>query len=189
MLAVFPNRQGPMDDRDLPDPTYGYFVIFENPPPHASNLPDTRTAIDAIVEARIIARDCAATVHLRHHTETATFDLGSATPDGVFHVAPQLQEGDVLIPQDLDFLQRQQQEGDPRHPDLIPLSPSGAPAPADPPRPALCLDESLRNVPVTWPAGGPRPAPPPNPNATVTVISGVRLPFGPGSGRIFGSPR
>lgn len=107
----------------------------------------------------------------------------------MFHFAPQPREGNVLTSQDLAFLRRQQQGMDGLYPDLIPLPPSGDSALMAPPPPTLCLDDDLRNLPVTWPAGGPRLAPPPDPNATVTIIPGARPPFGPGSGRKFGAPR
>ena len=45
-----------MADPDLSDPTYGYFVVFENPPPHVRNLPAAHTATDAILETR--TRNC-----------------------------------------------------------------------------------------------------------------------------------
>lgn len=69
---------------DPDDPTYGYFLLFADPPPQSRNLPDARTDADAIRSAQEVAVDYAATVYLRHHTVQGTHLVGTATPDGVF---------------------------------------------------------------------------------------------------------
>ncbi|MCW2240354.1 hypothetical protein [Azospirillum canadense] len=74
----------PDDDSDLPDPTYGYFVVFENPPPDVRTLAGARTDADAIRDAIAVAQDSAAVLTLRHRTVSATLDLGTAHPDGTF---------------------------------------------------------------------------------------------------------
>ena len=87
-----------MDDNDLPDPTYGYFLVYETPPPDVRNLPDARTATQAIRDAREAARDCVTTIHLRHHTEAGTVTLGTAAPDGTFVETPALSSADPHPP-------------------------------------------------------------------------------------------
>lgn len=72
---------------DPDDPTYSYFLLFADPPPHSRNLPVPRTDEAAILEAQEVARDCAATVHLRHHGPDGTRLIGTATPDGAFTAA------------------------------------------------------------------------------------------------------
>ena len=72
---------------DPDDPTYSYFLLFAAPPPESRNLPDARTDEEAILAAQEVARDYAATVHLRHHAVDGTRLLGTVTPDGVFTAA------------------------------------------------------------------------------------------------------
>jgi hypothetical protein len=42
---------------DPDDPTYGYFLLYADPPPSSRNLPDARTDADAIQATVEIAFD------------------------------------------------------------------------------------------------------------------------------------
>ena len=69
---------------DPDDPTYGYFLLYADPPPSSRNLPDARTDADAIQAAMEVAFGSPTAVHLRHYTESGTQLIGIATADGVF---------------------------------------------------------------------------------------------------------
>lgn len=164
---------------DPDDPTYGYFLLYADPPPSSRNLPDARTDADAIQAAVEAAFDYATAVQLRHHTESGTYLIGSATADGVFTPA--------AMPDQHHGAQHQVSSnttaGTGRGGAQFPALPAGtASTPYDP-------DDAARHLLVTWPPSGPQ-AMTHRLSASAAVYGPAKpLPFGPGSGRKLGSPR
>ncbi|MCW2239497.1 hypothetical protein [Azospirillum canadense] len=203
-MAFAPTGKDIMDDSAIPDPTYGYFLTFALPPPDVRNLPDTRTDAEAIAAAVEAAQDRAAVVHLRRHTEDGTTHLGTATPAGAFHPAPEVLPpsrpvgpDDVAymhaIGREIQALERQIGRELPARSLLL------ATLAAMPPKEIAAFAQSLRTstaddldvtrLPVTWPPGGPKPVRPSPSGAVVISVPAGPPPFGPGSGRRFGEPR
>lgn len=164
---------------DPDDPTYGYFLLYADPPPLSRTLPDARTDADAIQAAVEAAFDYATAVQLRHHTESGTHLIGSATADGVFTPA-------ALSDQHRDTQHRMSSSNS------TDACRGGAQSPVRPTVTASTAydpDDAARHLLVTWPSSGPQ-AMTHRPSASVAVYGPAKpLPFGPGSGRKLGSPR
>ena len=162
---------------DPDDPTYGYFLLYADPPPSSRTLPDAPTdAIQAAVEASF---DSATAVQLRHHMERGTQLIGSATADGFFTSAAMLNQHHAAPHRVFSSNSIGADRGGAQSPALPDSTASAA---FDP-------DDAARHLLVTWPLSGPQ-AMTHRPSASVAVFGPAKpLPFVPGSGRKLGSPR